>query len=87
MISEHKRVFKLDTDRTSYIFRITKQGHPEHIYYGQKLPKADVEALRLKNDITLGGTVDYAANYCLDSQLLEYSGIGKGDRLRRIRAL
>ena len=79
MISEHKRVFKLDTDRTSYIFRITKQGHPEHIYYGQKLPKADVEALRLKNDITLGGTVDYAANYCLDSQLLEYSGIGKGD--------
>ena len=79
MIWENKRVFKLDTKNTSYILRITKQGHPEHIYYGRRLPSADVEALRLKNNITLGGTVDYAKNYSLDSTLLEYSGIGKGD--------
>ena len=79
MIRESKRVFRLDTPKTSYILRITDQGHPEHIYYGKRLPEADVEALRMKNTITLGSTVDYAPGYCLDSMLLEYSGIGKGD--------
>ena len=79
MIWENKRVFKLDTESTSYILRISQQGHPEHIYYGRRLPSADVEALRLKNNVTLGGCVDYDKNYCLDATLLEYSGIGKGD--------
>ena len=79
MIWENKRVFRLDTENTSYILRITPQGQAEHIYYGRRLPSADVEALRLKNTITFGGTVDYDKGYCLDSALLEYSGIGKGD--------
>ena len=79
MIEAKKKVFKLDTRNTSYIFTISPQGHPVHIYYGSRLPQADVEALRLKNNITLGSTVDYAPGYSLDSQLLEYSGIGKGD--------
>ena len=79
MIEEKKKVFKLDTKNTSYIFTISPQGHPVHIYYGSRLPQADVEALRLKNNITLGSTVDYAPGYNLDSHLLEYSGIGKGD--------
>ena len=79
MIQENKRVFRLDTRNTSYILRITRQGHPEHIYYGPRLPQSDAEALRIKNNISFGGTVDYAPGYCLDSQLLEYSGIGKGD--------
>ena len=79
MIRENKRVFQLDTPKTSYILRITDHGHPEHIYYGKRLPQADTEALRMKNTITLGGSVDYAPGYCLDNVLLEYSGIGKGD--------
>ena len=79
MIEERKKVFKLDTKNTSYIFSISPHGHPLHIYYGSRLPRADVEALGLKNNITLGSTVDYAPGYCLDSELLEYSGIGKGD--------
>ncbi len=79
MIRENNRVFKLDTQHTSYIFRITDHGQAEHIYYGKRLPEADVGALCMKNTITLGSTVDYAPGYCLDSMLLEYSGIGKGD--------
>ena len=79
MIEEKKKVFKLDTKNTSYIFAISPQGHPVHIYYGSRLPRADVDALQLKNNITLGSTVDYAPGYNLDSYLLEYSGIGKGD--------
>ena len=79
MIEEKKNVFKLDTKHTSYIFEISPYGHPIHLYYGSRLPRADVDALRMKNNITLGSAVDYAPNYCLDSSLLEYSGIGKGD--------
>lgn len=79
MIEEEKKVFKLDTKNTSYIFAISGHGHPVHIYYGSRLPRADVDALRLKHNITLGSTVDYAPGYNLDSELLEYSGIGKGD--------
>ncbi len=79
MIKVSKKVFKLDTQNTSYIFTISPQGHPVHIYYGKRLPSADVDALQMKNTIVFGSAVDYAPGYSLDSQLLEYSGIGKGD--------
>ena len=82
MIQEKDLVFSLHTKSTSYIFRITPCGHPEHIYYGRRLLHLDADALALKNNITLGSQVEYspaAQNYSLDSNLLEYSGVGKGD--------
>ncbi len=82
MITVEKNTFQLDTNSTSYIFEITSKGHLEHIYYGQKLPQADADALRLKNNIILGSTVDYdneTPGYSLDTLPQEYSGIGKGD--------
>lgn len=82
MIEIFDRVFKLSTQNTSYVFAITEDGHVEHIYYGKRIPDANVDALRLKNTIMLGTTVDYKENkigYSLDTLPLEYSGIGKGD--------
>ena len=81
MIEIKDNVFKLDTRDTSYLFGITKQGHAEHIHYGKKVALADADALRLKNTIMLGSTVDYGkeAGYSLETLPLEYSGIGKGD--------
>lgn len=82
MIQIQDGVFSLHTDHTSYIFDVTPNGHLRHIYYGRSLPVADVPSLALKTNITLGTTVDYAAdtpNYSLDVLLLEWSGIGKGD--------
>ena len=81
MILHDGKVFKLDTESTSYILRITDEGHLEHIYYGAKLPQADADALALKRTIMLGTTVAYSTDpaYSLDTLLLEYSGIGKGD--------
>ena len=82
MIQQNDLVFSLTTKATSYVFRITKCGHPEHIYYGRRLDRIDADALALKNNITLGSQVEYspeAPNYSLDSGLLEYSGVGKGD--------
>ena len=82
MIEVFENLFKLSTRDTSYIFSITDEGHAEHIYYGKKIPDTDVKALRLKNTIMLGTTVDYQGDkvgYSLDTTPLEYSGIGKGD--------
>ena len=82
MIEVLDQIFKLNTHDTGYIFGITQHGHIEHIYYGKRIPDTNPEALRLKNTITLGTTVDYKRDhigYSLDTTPLEYSGIGKGD--------
>ena len=82
MIEIQGKVFALHTNNTTYLFRISEGGHPEHIYYGARLKTYDVDALALKNEITFGSTVEYSPelpNYSLDTRLLEYSGIGKGD--------
>ena len=82
MISVRSGLFKLDTRYTSYIVSITDEGHPEHIYYGPRVSTDDADALRMKNTMTLGSSVDYSHDspgYSLDNLLLEYSGIGKGD--------
>ena len=81
MIEIKDKLFKLDTRNTSYLFGITEQGHAEHIHYGEKVTLADADALRLKNTIILGSTVDYGREigYSLETLPLEYSGIGKGD--------
>ncbi len=75
-------VFALCTDSTSYIFRITKFKHLEHIHYGRRVYASDAEALAIKHDIQLGSSVMYDTaddNYCLDSLCLEWSGVGRGD--------
>ena len=82
MIQIFDNIFKLNTRDTSYVLAVTDKGHVEHIYYGKKLPDENFEALRLKNTIMLGTTVDYEGQYIgysMDTMLLEYSGIGKGD--------
>ena len=81
-ISYENGVFLLDTEKTGYVFRITKFGHPEHIHYGERVDAADVEALELKRDIQLGSSIAYDPSdscYCLDKMCLEWSGVGKGD--------
>lgn len=82
MITVNDRLFKLDAGNTSYVFCITDRGHPEHIYYGSRVPDHDFTAMRIKQNIMLGSTVAYDAAdpaYSLDTMLLEYSGTGKGD--------
>ena len=36
MIKHIDGVFILDTKNTTYAFRITDIGYPEHLYYGKK---------------------------------------------------
>ena len=82
MIKYDNGRFILNTAKTSYIFEVNQSGHLEHIYWGPLVELADADALRMKNTIALGTSVDYSADtpgYSLDNVLLEYSGIGKGD--------
>lgn len=76
-------VFRLNSRYTSYWFQVTRFGHLEHIYYGGLLPDSQPkEPLLLKRTAQIGGSVLYDAGdgtYCLDTLLLEWSGIGKGD--------
>ena len=81
-ITYDKGVFALDTDRTSYIFRVTKFRHLEHIHYGERVRASDAETLSVKHDIQLGSSVMYDESddcYCLDNLCLEWSGVGRGD--------
>ncbi len=79
MISFNDQVFRLDTKDTTYAFRIT-EGYPEHLYYGRRVPNTSFEAVALKNTIDLGCTVkEEGSGFFLERNLLEYSGIGRGD--------
>ena len=82
MISVTDNIFSLQTSDTCYIFRITKQGHPEHVHYGIRLSSPNIDALVPKRTAQAGSTVVYDREdplYCLDTMCLEWSGIGKGD--------
>ena len=75
--------FRLDTEHTTYMFRRTKYGHLEHIYYGNLLSKHDrAEDLAQKRSIQVGSSVLYDKEdnvYGLDNLCLEWSDIGRGD--------
>jgi len=83
MIAFQDQLFTLETDHTSYLFRVTAFGHLEHIYYGERVPDGEIETLLTKHVIMQGSSVQYDAQkddtYCLDNLPLEWSGIGSGD--------
>jgi alpha-galactosidase len=83
MIDFRERVFYLETDHTSYLFRITPFGHLEHIYYGDRIPRGEIESLTHKRTIIQGSSILYDQvkdpAYCLDLVPLEWSGTGCGD--------
>ncbi len=83
MITVKDNVFRLDTVNTTYIFRSTKFGHMEHIYYGARLEESEsIEVLSSKQTIPIGSSISYDPSdqlYCLDNMLLEWSDNGRGD--------
>ena len=82
MITCQDNIFHLAARDCSYIFRVTKFGHLEHIHFGEALTDPQIEPLLLKHTAEIGSTVKYDpsdALYSLDTLTLEWSGIGKGD--------
>ena len=82
MIECNDKTFRLLTDHTAYLFRVTEFGHVEHLHYGGPVSLADGTALGTKATIARGSSILYdesSDTYCLDDMALEWSGVGKGD--------
>jgi alpha-galactosidase len=80
VIGYHDGIFSLSTECFSYIFRIAKHGHPEHLHFGVPVSSDDMQALAVKPGIGWGSSVLYDADgTCLDVLPLEWSGSGRGD--------
>lgn len=78
-------VFVLETENTSYVFRVMESGHLEHLYYGKKITvneALDAEALTEKHVFLPGNVNAYSNeynNFSLEDMRLEVSSYGKGD--------
>lgn len=87
MITVKDEVFFLNTQNTSYIFGVTKEGLLEHFHYGKRVDISEdlyvdsVRAMREKVSHAKGTTVNYEKDsYTVtEDMLLEVSGLGKGD--------
>lgn len=82
MITVTGTEFRLDTQNSSYWFRVTEHNHLESVYYGPRLSGGEMQPLALKRSSSIGSSVAYSDRsdaYCLDNLALEWSGVGKGD--------
>lgn len=93
MISINKEnVFHLQTEKTSYVFRVLKSGQLESLYYGRKI--RNTENFEYLYDKHAGGFSNSTprsqedTTLSLDHIALEYSAYGKGDyRLPAIQVM
>ena len=46
VFDSEKRIFKLDTPSSSYVFRVSPSGYLLHLYYGAYVPDTDLDYLR-----------------------------------------
>lgn len=83
MIRCDSGLFKLDTPDTTYMFRISPQGHPEHLYYGPLLSEvgdpacyATGQGLRIPTIVKYSEDAPFTAPA---AELYEAFGTGKGD--------
>jgi len=87
MIREQGRVFVLDTEHTTYAFRVTETGHLEHLYYGRKITidlssKEAVKPLAEQHAFCPGNSLVYEEAYghfSPEDMRWEVSAHGKGD--------
>ena len=83
MIRFENNVFYLNTNKTSYVFRIMPTGHLEHLYYGKRINDYNsAEAFRTKHANQNGSAIMYDTKHptiCMNDVNLEISGRGTGD--------
>ncbi|MDE6740657.1 MAG: hypothetical protein K2K07_16365 [Lachnospiraceae bacterium] len=85
MIREYNQNYVLETDNTTYCFRVLPTGHLEHLYYGRKITLTDDEGMKAlveKHTFMPGNTNAYDQEntaFSLEDIRLEMSSYGKGD--------
>lgn len=83
MIVDGGKYFVLNTEKTSYAFRVMESGHLEHLYYGKKIRVVDsLDGLYERQEFIVGNNNSYSPDYpalTLNNICLEASFEGKGD--------
>ena len=83
MIIDGKKYFVLNTDNTTYLFRITESGHLEHLYYGKKIRVSkNLDGLYERQEFMAGNNNTYSKDFpylTLNNLCMEFSTEGKGD--------
>lgn len=82
VFDSEKKIFKLDTATSSYIFQVYEQNYIVHLYYGAKIPDNNVTGLKYR-----GGFPSFSPNninvqdwmFSPDVTPMEYPGEGTGD--------
>ena len=74
-------LFHLNTERTSYIMYVNKEGVLTNLHYGGRINNVySVNALIEKTPVLMGSGVSYEGkSYSLDNICMDYSTVGKGD--------
>ena len=84
MIKYHEktRVFHIQTNNTSYIFKVLGTGHITQLYYGEKIGiKENYDSLDQQYVSAPGNSTVYStkSDFCLNVTPLEFGTYGKGD--------
>lgn len=81
VFDENKRVFKLDTEKSSYAFHITDSRNLLHLYYGGYIPETDItHMLRIPNDEPFVPAVhDAMGPHSFDCAPIEFPTSGVAD--------
>ncbi len=77
-----KRIFKLDTATSSYIFEIYEQNYICHLYYGKKIPDYNVTSFKYKGSFPSFSPNNFNVDdwmFSPDIAAMEYPGEGTGD--------
>ncbi len=77
---EKRKIFKLDTDKTTYLIGLSPEGYVGHIYYGGRLVHpAGNSLLRMEEDPRTPSVTDREKGTFLDKFPMEYPTGGIGD--------
>ncbi|MCR5067082.1 MAG: alpha-galactosidase, partial [Erysipelotrichaceae bacterium] len=74
--------FLLNTSHYSYLFRISRHGHLEHLHYGNRVEIEDADSLALNYSVGYGDSILYDEadpHYCLSEVPQEFPSEGRGD--------
>ena len=77
-----KRTFKLDTPKSSYVFKVSPTGYLLHLYYGAYVPDIDLDYLSMNlHNASFSADVASPEEHwlSLDTAALEYPVNGSGD--------
>ena len=80
--SKDDKLFVLDTNKTTYAFRVMPTGHLEHLYYGRKIRLDSDDGIAEKWEFGPGNSSVYDkenSSFSFEDIKLEISAPGKGD--------